>query len=896
MNYNNFTIRAQEALQHAVQRASELHQQSITPAHLLYGVLEVGENVTQFLFGKTGVNAQVLTATLNKHLQSLPRVEGGEPYLDNESNKVLNAAQEIARKDGDQFTGLEPMLLALLNTPSVVAQMLKDAGMTATALAAAIKELRGGKKVDSASAEDTYQALSKYARDLVAEARDGKLDPVIGRDDEIRRVLQILSRRTKNNPILIGEPGTGKTAIVEGLAQRIVRGDVPENLHNKRLFSLDMGALVAGAKYKGEFEERLKSVVNEVTAANGDIILFIDEIHTLVGAGKGEGAMDAANILKPALARGELRSIGATTLEEYQKYFEKDKALERRFQTVLVDEPTPEDAISILRGLKERYENHHHVRIQDDALIAAVTLSHRYISDRFLPDKAIDLMDEAAAKLRMERDSQPEQLDEISRRLRQLEIEREAIRREAEVAAQNAPAPNVTGVTTEQVHQAKLTALNQEIQTLEEEEHNLKGKWEGERELLAKIQDHKQQIEQLKYEAERAEREGDYGKVAEIRYGKLQQLETEIAEIHQNLQQRQGAEAMVKEEVTADDIADVVSRWTGIPVTRMLQSEREKLLHLEDELHARVIGQDEAITAVADAVRRSRAGLQDPKRPIGSFIFLGATGVGKTELAKALAECLFDDENMMTRIDMSEYQEKFSATRLIGAPPGYVGYDEGGQLTEAVRRKPYSVVLFDEIEKAHPDVFNILLQVLDDGRLTDNKGRTVNFKNTIIIMTSNLLTGKESEVFGNQGADNTQVSEATRQKLVNQLTQPRLSTNGTPIPGLRPEFVNRIDDIIMFHALTRSEIEQIVRLHVATIARRLEEQGITLRVNNDAISFLAEEGFDPDFGARPVKRALQQHLLNDLSRAILGGQVSSAQPILVEKQGESLVFKNDTPA
>ena len=896
MNYNNFTIRAQEALQHAVQRASELHQQSITPAHLLYGVLEVGENVTQFLFGKTGVNAQVLTATLNKHLQSLPRVEGGEPYLDNESNKVFNAAQEIARKDGDQFTGLEPLLLALLNTPSVVAQMLKDAGMTATALAAAIKELRGGKKVDSASAEDTYQALNKYARDLVAEARDGKLDPVIGRDDEIRRVLQILSRRTKNNPILIGEPGTGKTAIVEGLAQRIVRGDVPENLHNKRLFSLDMGALVAGAKYKGEFEERLKSVVNEVTAANGDIILFIDEIHTLVGAGKGEGAMDAANILKPALARGELRSIGATTLEEYQKYFEKDKALERRFQTVLVDEPTPEDAISILRGLKERYENHHHVRIQDDALIAAVTLSHRYISDRFLPDKAIDLMDEAAAKLRMERDSQPEQLDEISRRLRQLEIEREAIRREAEVAAQNAPAPNATGVTVEQAHQAKLTALNQEIQTLEEEEHNLKGKWEGERELLAKIQDHKQQIEQLKYEAERAEREGDYGKVAEIRYGKMQQLETEIAEIHQDLQQRQGAEAMVKEEVTADDIADVVSRWTGIPVTRMLQSEREKLLHLEDELHARVIGQDEAITAVADAVRRSRAGLQDPKRPIGSFIFLGATGVGKTELAKALAECLFDDENMMTRIDMSEYQEKFSATRLIGAPPGYVGYDEGGQLTEAVRRKPYSVVLFDEIEKAHPDVFNILLQVLDDGRLTDNKGRTVNFKNTIIIMTSNLLTGKESEVFGNQDADNTQISEATRQKLVNQLTQPRLSTNGTPIPGLRPEFVNRIDDIIMFHSLTRSEIEQIVRIHVATIARRLEEQGITLRVNNDAISFLAEEGFDPDFGARPVKRALQQHLLNDLSRAILGGQVSSAQPILVEKQGESLVFKNDTPA
>ena len=896
MTFDNFTIRAQEALQHAVQRASELRQQSITPAHLLHGIMEVGENITQFLFGKTGVNAQTLASTLERHLQSLPRVEGGEPYLDSDSNKVLNAAQDIARKDGDQFTGLEPILLALLNTPSVVAQMLKDAGMTTDTLTAAIKELRGGKKVDSASAEDTYQALSKYARDLVSEARDGKLDPVIGRDDEIRRVLQILSRRTKNNPILIGEPGTGKTAIVEGLAQRIVRGDVPENLRNKRLFSLDMGALVAGAKYKGEFEERLKSVVNEVTAANGDIILFIDEIHTLVGAGKGEGAMDAANILKPALARGELRSIGATTLEEYQKYFEKDKALERRFQTVLVDEPTPEDAISILRGLKERYENHHHVRIQDDALIAAVTLSHRYITDRFLPDKAIDLMDEAAAKLRMERDSQPEQLDEISRRLRQLEIEREAIRREAEVAAQNAPAANGSGATAEQAHQAKLTALNQEIQSLEEEEHELKGKWEGERELLAKIQDHKQQIESLKYEAERAEREGDYGKVAEIRYGKLQQLETEIAEIHQQLQQRQGAEAMVKEEVTADDIADVVSRWTGIPVTRMLQSEREKLLHLEDELHARVIGQDEAITAVADAVRRSRAGLQDPKRPIGSFIFLGATGVGKTELAKALAECLFDDENMMTRIDMSEYQEKFSATRLIGAPPGYVGYDEGGQLTEAVRRKPYSVVLFDEIEKAHPDVFNILLQVLDDGRLTDNKGRTVNFKNTIIIMTSNLLTGKETEVFGTNAEGEHHISEATREKLVNQLTQPRLSSNGTPIPGLRPEFVNRIDDILMFHPLSRNEIEQIVRIHIKTIAHRLEEQGITLRVNNDAIAFLAEEGYDPDFGARPVKRALQQYLLNDLSRAILGGTVSSAQPILVEKQAEGLVFKNDSEA
>ena len=715
--------------------------------------------------------------------------------------------------------------------------------------------------------------MAKYARDLVAEARDGKLDPVIGRDDEIRRVLQILSRRTKNNPILIGEPGTGKTAIVEGLAQRIVRGDVPDNLRDKRLFSLDMGALVAGAKYKGEFEERLKSVVNEVTAAEGGIILFIDEIHTLVGAGKSEGAMDAANILKPALARGELRSIGATTLEEYQKYFEKDKALERRFQTVLVDEPTPEDAISILRGLKERYENHHRVRIQDDALIAAVTLSHRYISDRFLPDKAIDLMDEAAAKLRMERDSQPEQLDEISRRRRQLEIEREAIRHEADAAADG-------------THDAKLTALNQEIQSLEEEEMSLKAKWEGEREILTQIQSHKQEIEQLNFEAERAEREGDYGRVAEIRYGKVQQLEQAIADLQQQLHERQGAEAMVKEEVTADDIADVVSRWTGIPVTRMLQSEREKLLTLEDELHRRVIGQDEAIAAVADAVRRSRAGLQDPKRPIGSFIFLGSTGVGKTELAKALAECLFDDENLMTRIDMSEYQEKFSATRLIGAPPGYVGYDEGGQLTEAVRRKPYSVVLFDEIEKAHPDVFNILLQVLDDGRLTDNKGRTVNFKNTIIIMTSNLLTGKDAEAMSDG-------SEATRERLVAALTQPRLSPSGTPIAGLRPEFVNRIDDILMFTALKHSEIEQIVRLQIRSIAHRLEEQGITLHVSDDAVSFIAAEGYDPDYGARPVKRALQRLLLNDLSRAILGGQVTHQHPILVKKEGDALTFVNE---
>ena len=873
MNFDNFTLKAQEAVQHALQRAAELHHQVIAPTHILYGVLDVGENVTQFIFGKVGVNEKTLRTAVDHELQSLARVEGGEPYLDRAANAVLTQAQELARKNGDQFTALEPLLQALLETPSTAAQMLKDAGVTAQALTSAIAELRGGRKATSASSEETYQALAKYARDLVAEAQDGKLDPVIGRDDEIRRVLQILSRRTKNNPILIGEPGTGKTAIVEGLAQRIVRGDVPDNLRDKRLFSLDMGALVAGAKYKGEFEERLKSVVNEVTAAEGGIILFIDEIHTLVGAGKSEGAMDAANILKPALARGELRSIGATTLEEYQKYFEKDKALERRFQTVLVDEPTPEDAISILRGLKERYENHHRVRIQDDALIAAVTLSHRYISDRFLPDKAIDLMDEAAAKLRMERDSQPEQLDEISRRRRQLEIEREAIRHEADAAADG-------------THDAKLTALNQEIQSLEEEEMSLKAKWEGEREILTQIQSHKQEIEQLNFEAERAEREGDYGRVAEIRYGKVQQLEQAIADLQQQLHERQGAEAMVKEEVTADDIADVVSRWTGIPVTRMLQSEREKLLTLEDELHRRVIGQDEAIAAVADAVRRSRAGLQDPKRPIGSFIFLGSTGVGKTELAKALAECLFDDENLMTRIDMSEYQEKFSATRLIGAPPGYVGYDEGGQLTEAVRRKPYSVVLFDEIEKAHPDVFNILLQVLDDGRLTDNKGRTVNFKNTIIIMTSNLLTGKDAEAMSDG-------SEATRERLVAALTQPRLSPSGTPIAGLRPEFVNRIDDILMFTALKRSEIEQIVRLQIRSIAHRLEEQGITLHVSDDAVSFIAAEGYDPDYGARPVKRALQRLLLNDLSRAILGGQVTHQHPILVKKEGDALTFVNE---
>ena len=755
--------------------------------------------------------------------------------------------------------------MALLEVKSTASQMLKDAGLTADALRAAVKELRGGQKATSQSSEDTYQALAKYARNLVAEAREGKLDPVIGRDEEIRRVLQILSRRTKNNPILIGEPGTGKTAIVEGLAQRIVRGDVPENLKNKQLYSLDMGALVAGAKYKGEFEERLKSVINEVTNAEGDIILFIDEIHTLVGAGKGEGAMDAANILKPALARGELRSIGATTLEEYQKYFEKDKALERRFQTVMVDEPTPEDAISILRGLKERYENHHKVRIQDDALIAAVNLSHRYISDRFLPDKAIDLMDEAAAKLRMERDSQPEELDEITRRLRQLEIEREAIKREGD--------------------EQKLSSLNKDISELEEKEKNYRAKWEGEKELLGKIQQDKQQMEQLKFEAERAEREGDYGKVAEIRYGKLQSLQNDINQIQEELKRRQGTEAMVKEEVTPDNIADVVSRWTGIPVSRMLQSEREKLVHLEAELHKRVVGQDEAIEAVADAVRRSRAGLQDPKRPIGSFIFLGTTGVGKTELAKALAEYLFNDENMMTRIDMSEYQEKFSVSRLVGAPPGYVGYDEGGQLTEAVRRKPYSVVLFDEIEKAHPDVFNILLQVLDDGRLTDNKGRVVNFKNTIIIMTSNLgsafIQSKFDEMKRKNDSEKEKILEDTKNGVLDMLKK-----------TIRPEFLNRIDDIIMFQPLNKEEIEQIVRLQINAVVKRLAAQEVTLHVNDDAIELIARAGFDPEFGARPVKRALQRLLLNDLSKALLAGTVDKSKTIEVSANGDSLSFRN----
>ena len=866
MKFDNFTIKAQEAVQQALNKAERGGQQAVGTIHLLLGVLEVGENVTQFLFGKMGVNLQTLTQNAAQEAARLPRVSGGEPYLDREANAALTKAVDIAKQMGDSFVGLEPMLLALLTTPSSTAQLLRDAGLTEDGLKKAIDELRGGRKATSASSEETYQALAKFARNLVEEARSGKLDPVIGRDEEIRRVLQILSRRTKNNPILIGEPGTGKTAIVEGIAERIVRGDVPENLREKQLSSLDMGALLAGAKYKGEFEERLKSVVNEVVGSEGNIILFIDEIHTLVGAGKGEGAMDAANILKPALSRGEIRTIGATTLEEYQKYFEKDKALERRFQTVTVDEPSTEDAISILRGLKERYENHHKVRIQDDAIIAAVQLSHRYISDRFLPDKAIDLMDEAAAKLRMERDSQPEELDEITRRLRQLEIEREAIKREND--------------------ENKLAQLNKEIATLEEREKNFRAKWEGERELLNKIQENKKEMERLKFEADRAEREGNYERVAEIRYGKLQALQAEIDNIQKDLKQRQGNEALVKEEVTSDDIADVVSRWTGIPVSRMLQSEREKLVHLETELHQRVIGQDEAITAVADAVRRSRAGLQDPKRPIGSFIFLGTTGVGKTELAKALAEYLFNDESLMTRIDMSEYQEKFSVSRLVGAPPGYVGYEEGGQLTEAVRRKPYSVVLFDEIEKAHPDVFNILLQVLDDGRLTDNKGRVVNFKNTIIIMTSNLGSGfiqsKFDEMRGKSESEQERLLEETKEGVFEMLKK-----------TIRPEFLNRIDDIIMFQPLKKEEIRLIVRLQVAAIVNRLAEQGITLQVDDDAIAQIAEAGFDPEFGARPVKRSLQRLLLNDLSKSLLSGAIDKSRPIRVRAAGDALSFSND---
>ena len=862
MTFDKFTIKAQEAVQEAVNTAQRAGQQTIEPIHLLQGIIAKAKDITAYLFQKLGVNGAQIETLVEQEIQHLPRVEGGQPYLSNETNTILTRAQDISQQLGDEFVSVEPMLLALLAINSTASRILKDAGCTEKEMRAAINELRQGQQVKSQSGDENYQSLEKYAKNLVADARAGKLDPVIGRDDEIRRVLQILSRRTKNNPILIGEPGTGKTAIVEGLAERIVRGDVPENLKDKQLYSLDMGALVAGAKYKGEFEERLKSVIKEVTNSEGRIILFIDEIHTLVGAGGGEGAMDAANILKPALARGELRAIGATTLNEYQKYFEKDKALERRFQTVMVDEPSETDAISILRGLKERYENHHKVRIQDDACIAAVKLSERYISDRFLPDKAIDLMDEAAAKLRMERDSVPEELDEITRKLKQLEIEREAIKREND--------------------EPKIKQLDQEIAELRDQEKTFRAKWEGEKALVNKIQQDKQDIENLKFEAERAEREGNYERVAEIRYGKLKSLQDDIDSIQLQLKATQGSEAMVREEVTADDIAEVVSRWTGIPVTKMLQSERDKLLHLETELHRRVIGQDEAITAVSDAVRRSRAGLQDPKRPIASFIFLGTTGVGKTELAKALADYLFNDETMMTRIDMSEYQEKFSVSRLIGAPPGYVGYDEGGQLTEAVRRKPYSVVLFDEIEKAHPDVFNILLQVLDDGRLTDNKGRTVNFKNTIIIMTSNLGSQFIQQQF--EKLDDTtrdQLIDETRSQVMEMLKK-----------TIRPEFLNRIDETIMFLPLSKKEIADVVKLQINAIRKMLEPQGFRLEVTDAAIQYLAEIGYDPEFGARPVKRAIQRYVLNDLSKKILASEVSNDKPITIDSFGNSLVFRN----
>ena len=862
MNFNNFTIKAQEAVQQAAQMVTQNNQQAIEPTHLLKAVMLTGESVTNFIFQKLGVNTRNLVQVLDREIQSYPKVSGGEPYLSGDTNKVLQKAIDYSSKMGDQYVSLEPIILALFTEKSTASQMLKDAGVTEKELRLAIEELRKGNKVTSQSAEDTYEALSKYAINLNERARNGKLDPVIGRDEEIRRVLQILSRRTKNNPILIGEPGVGKTAIAEGLAHRIVRGDVPENLKTKQIFSLDMGALIAGAKYKGEFEERLKAVVNEVMKSDGEIILFIDEIHTLVGAGKSEGAMDAANILKPALARGELRAIGATTLDEYQKYFEKDKALERRFQTVMVDEPTEVDTISILRGLKEKYENHHKVRIKDDAIIAAVQLSSRYITDRFLPDKAIDLMDEAAARLRMQMNSVPESLDEVSRRIKQLEIEREAIKREDD--------------------QQKLDQLNKEIADLKEEETKQKAQWESEKAQINKIQQNKIDIENLKFEADRAEREGDYGKVAEIRYGKIKQKEEEIKQTQEKLKTMQGASAMIKEEVDSDDIADVVSRWTGIPVSKMMQSEKEKLLHLEEELHKRVIGQDEAIQAIADAVRRSRAGLQDPKRPIGSFIFLGTTGVGKTELAKALADYLFDDENMMTRIDMSEYQEKFSATRLIGAPPGYVGYDEGGQLTEAIRRKPYSVVLFDEIEKAHPDVFNILLQVLDDGRLTDNKGRTVNFKNTIIIMTSNMGSSLIRENFEKMtDANHDEVVENTKRQVLELLKK-----------TIRPEFLNRIDDIIMFTPLNEKEIREIVGLQLNGVKKMLAQNGVTLEFTDEALNLIANKGYDPQFGARPVKRVIQRMVLNELSKELLSGHVNRERPIVIDRAGDGLVFKN----
>lgn len=862
MTFDKFTIKAQEAIQSAVNTAQRNGQQTIEPVHILAGVMDKGKDVVNYVFQKLGMNSQMVETAVQNEINHLPKVSGGEPYFSPEANKVMQRTLDISQKLGDEFVSIEPLLLALLNVNSTASRLLKDAGCTEKDLKAAINDLRQGQKVQSQSGDENYQALKKYARNLVEDARAGKLDPVIGRDEEIRRVLQILSRRTKNNPILIGEPGTGKTAIAEGLAGRIVRGDVPENLKNKQLYSLDMGALLAGAKYKGEFEERLKSVIKEVTSSDGNIILFIDEIHTLVGAGGGEGAMGAANILKPALARGELRAIGATTLNEYQKYFEKDKALERRFQTVMVDEPSELDAISILRGLKERYENHHKVRIQDDACIAAVQLSERYISDRFLPDKAIDLMDEAAAKLRMERDSVPEELDEISRRLKQLEIEREAIKRENDAE--------------------KIAQLDKEIADLKDQERSFRAKWEGEKALVNKIQQDKQEMENLKYEAERAEREGNYERVAEIRYSRLKELNDDIAQIQLQLQATQGGQAMIREEVTSDDIAEVVSRWTGIPVTKMLQSDREKLLHLEDELHKRVIGQDEAITAVANAVRRSRAGLQDPKKPIASFIFLGTTGTGKTELAKALADYLFNDETMMTRIDMSEYQEKFSVSRLIGAPPGYVGYDEGGQLTEAVRRKPYSVVLFDEIEKANPDVFNILLQVLDDGHLTDNKGRTVNFKNTIIIMTSNLGSQYIQQEFEKLADDNRQeIIDLTKATVMDMLKK-----------TIRPEFLNRIDETIMFLPLTKAEIAGVVRLQLERAKAMLSPQGFNLEWTDKAVEYLSGVGYDPEFGARPVKRAIQRYVLNDLSKSLLAETVSRDKPIIIDSLGDGLIFKN----
>ncbi len=862
MNFNSFTIKSQEAIQKALEFTRVAGQQQIEPLHLLKGIFSEGESLVKFIFQKVGANMAAVVSQTDREIDMLPKVSGGEPYLSRTSNDVLQKSLDIAKKQGDEYVTLEAMLMALFQINSAASTVLKDAGLNEKELQSAIDELRKGKKATDQSAEETYNSLNKYAINLNERARSGKLDPVIGRDDEIRRVLQILSRRTKNNPMLIGEPGTGKTAIAEGLAQRIVRGDVPENLRSKQIFSLDMGALVAGAKYKGEFEERLKAIVNEVTQSDGEIILFIDEIHTLVGAGKGEGAMDAANILKPALARGELRSIGATTLDEYQKYFEKDKALERRFQKVMVNEPDEMSAIAILRGLKERYENHHKVRIRDEAIIAAVQLSERYITDRFLPDKAIDLVDEAASKLRLEIDSVPQALDEISRMIAQKEIEREAIKREGD--------------------KAKVRDIEKDLAQLREEEKEFTAKWKAEKELINKIQQNKIDIEQLNFDAEKAEREGDYAKVAEIRYSKVQQKEAENVQIQEQLKSMQGEKALIKEEVDAEDIADVVSRWTGIPVNKMVQSEKEKLLHLEEELHGRVVGQDEAIRAIADAVRRSRAGLNDPRRPIGSFIFLGTTGVGKTELAKALAEYLFDDENMMTRIDMSEYQEKHAVSRLVGAPPGYVGYDEGGQLTEAVRRKPYSVVLFDEIEKAHPDVFNILLQVLDDGRLTDNKGRMVNFKNTIIIMTSNMGSAVIRDNFAKMTSDNhDEVVEQTKQQVLDMLKQ-----------TIRPEFLNRIDETIMFTPLNEAEIEEIVGLQVKSVQKMLSANGITLEVTPAALKFLAEEGYDPEFGARPVKRVIHRLVLNRLSKDIIAQTVDKEKPIVIDVEKDDLVFRN----